>query len=430
MKITKNISPTQLVTLSNLATAGFGFVTFFILVRGLSLATFGEWVLYITAFNLAEMVRTGLVRQGMVHLAASAKNEETQKHIRSAAFYLSLLLSVVAGLGLLVIYFLFYKGHHGGIALFFMCYPLVSIVSLVPQFDIWVSQAAHRMGRMAALNLLPAASLALIALASLWWPLSLWQLVLLHGAIRLLATVFSLLGNKEVTTAILSPHVEQMSALWQFGRFSVATLLGTNLLKSADNFLIAAFIGAEAVAIYNVPLKLLEIAEIPVRSTAQVIFPKISALFGMRKYHAVALLLQQQIGRLLRWYVPAALLALFAAKYLVVAAGGNNMAQAHHVLRVFLVYVMLLPIDRLLGVAIDSTGKPKFNAIKVWLMVLLNVLGDVLVLWWLQSLVAVAAVTVLNALAGVLVGYLLLKLQLSRLGYQVKFKRNNHVAIA
>jgi len=378
--ISNKIAPAKQVMLSNLAAAGFGFITFFVLVRSLSLESFGEWVLYITAFNLAEMVRTGLVRQAMVHLSVSAQTKNITQAIRSSGFYLSLILSAVSGLFLFIIYLLFYANASSGIGYFFMLYPVVSILSLLPAFDIWVSQSKQQMLRMSALNLLPAIALAIIALGSLFISLTLLQIILLHGAIRVLLSLYSLVSNKTIRGAVFNPTFSQVKRLWHFGKYSVATLLGTNLLKSADNFLIGYFLGPAAVTLYNVPLKLLEIAEIPVRSSGQVFFPKFSALYANRKFMAFNLFWQQHVLKLMKWYLPVAVLAFFGAKYLVQAAGGAEMESSAIILQIFLFYVVLLPIDRLLGVAIDSTGRPKFNSLKVWVMVSLNIIGDIVVL--------------------------------------------------
>jgi hypothetical protein len=38
------------------------------------------------------------------------------------------------------------------------------------------------------------------------------------------------------------------------------------------------------------------------------------------------------------------------------------------ILRVFSIYGLLLPIDRMTGVGLDSINKPKINAIKVFIM--------------------------------------------------------------
>jgi len=426
----KRFSDTTLVTLANLASAGFGFITFFILIRSLELSQFGEWVLYITAFNLAEMLRTGLVRQAMVHSAASASSANKKRAVQSSAFYLSLILSVGGGMALLVMGNLFYAESSSGIAYFFLIYPLSGLLSLIPAFDTWLSQAQGKMLRMSLFTFLPAILLAVFALVSIWYQVSLLQLIVVHTAIRAVLSIYALASSPSSRQAIIQPVLGEIRSLWNYGKYSVATLLGTNLLKSADNFLIAYFLGPTAVAIYNVPLKLLEIAEIPARSTGQVLFPKLSRLFSENDLMVFGLTLKKNISRLFIGYIPAAVLAFIGAEYLVSLVGGDEVSSSAVVLRVFLVYVILLPVDRLLGVAIDSTGRPINNAIKVWIMVALNVIGDVLVLYYFSSIAMVASVTVLNIIAGILVGGYLLKKPLGPLKQYFTLKNRKDVIAA
>lgn len=429
-RLRDKLSDTMLVTLANLATAGFGFITFFVLIRSLELNLFGEWVLYITAFNLAEMIRTGLVRQAMVHQLSGATSSQSKNATGSSAFYLALTLSVASGVVLLIIGKLFYADSSSGIAYFFLVYPVAGLLSLLPAFDTWKSQAEGKMLRMSSFTLFPAVLLALSALFSLVYPLSLLQLILIHSGIRVGLSLYSFSTSPGVRKAVSHPILGEIPKLWKYGKYSVATLLGTNLLKSADNFLIGYFLGSAAVAIYNVPLKLLEIAEIPARSTGQVLFPRLSRLFSAGDLKAFGLTLRSKILRLCMGYLPVTVFAFFGASYLVRWVGGDEVLSSAIVLRVFLIYVVLIPVDRLIGVAIDSTGKPDFNAIKVWIMVGLNIVGDVIVLYYFQSLAMVAMVTVVNIVAGVLVGAYLLKKPLGSLKPYLGLKTKKDVSIA
>ena len=67
-----------------------------------------------------------------------------------------------------------------------------------------------------------------------------------------------------------------MRTLYRFGRYSVGTALGSNLLRSADQFILGLWLGPAAVAFYGVPQKLIEIVEIPLRGLAQTAMPSLS----------------------------------------------------------------------------------------------------------------------------------------------------------
>jgi Na+-driven multidrug efflux pump len=75
------------------------------------------------------------------------------------------------------------------------------------------------------------------------------------------------------------------------------------------------------------------------------------------------------------------------------------------VFRIFAIYSILLPIDRFTGVALDSINKPRFNFNKVMIMAGANIVGDFIAVFAFQSIEAVAIVTVLFTLIGIVLGY-------------------------
>jgi O-antigen/teichoic acid export membrane protein len=79
--------------------------------------------------------------------------------------------------------------------------------------------------------------------------------------------------------------------------------------------------------------------------------------------------------------------------------------SASLIFKVFAFYSLLLPIDRLTGVGLDSINKPKKNFYKIIFMVLANIIGDLIAVFVFESLLAVALVTILFTLIGVIIGY-------------------------
>jgi O-antigen/teichoic acid export membrane protein len=80
-------------------------------------------------------------------------------------------------------------------------------------------------------------------------------------------------------------------------------------------------------------------------------------------------------------------------------------ANAATILRIFSIYGLLLPLDRMTGVGLDSVNRPEKNLIKVLFMVTANVIGDVVAIFLFHSLELVAVATVMFTLLGILLGY-------------------------
>lgn len=399
------------VMLANLMAAALGFASFFVLARFLSKADFGLWLLYITGFNLAEMIRTGFVRQALVQRLSHQNHQDSDNHkYAGAAFYLALGITILTAITLLIMQIAIPNEiAKAEMSLFVKWYPLVGFISLFCNLDIWLSHAQSNFKRMALLNIIPPLLFIFTCLLAWYFQLSLLTLLIAHSAIRLALSIYALLSNKLILKGLQLASKKHILSIFEFGKYSVATLLGSNLLKSADTLIIGYFLGPASVALYNVPLKILELAEIPLRSIAQTSFPVLAGLHNQNDKAEFNRKLGNYIQKMIIVYAPLAIIGILLSKYLILLVGGNKFIDADNILKIFMVYVAFLPIDRMLGVAFDSIGKPKLNARKVWLMAAINIIGDVLAIFFFESLEAVAAITILNILIGVLVGAWILR---------------------
>ena len=87
------------------------------------------------------------------------------------------------------------------------------------------------------------------------------------------------------------------------------------------------------------------------------------------------------------------------------------------IFQLLIVYSIFLPFDRLTGVALETMGLPKLNLYKVLVMVFINVIGDILVLYYYQSLELVVIISFISVFAGIIAGYILVK---RRIGINLK----------
>jgi len=102
------------------------------------------------------------------------------------------------------------------------------------------------------------------------------------------------------------------------------------------------------------------------------------------------------------------LLALFSKQTLLLLSGDQYtqfVPMMLPVMYLFLFYGLLLPVDRFTGIALDSAELPNLNAIKVQIMLAMNIIGDVIAVFVFESLVMVAMVTIVFTIAGILLGW-------------------------
>ena len=221
---------------------------------------------------------------------------------------------------------------------------------------------------------------------------------------------------------IFKASIEKIKYLLNYGKYSVGTMLGSNLLKSSDTIIIGLSpLGTTAVALYSVPLKLIEIMDIPLRSFVLNAFPKMSRESIKGNNHEVRTLFYQYAGRTTFLFIPGLMLCLLFAKNMIYLIGGEQYVESQTAIilfQIFSLYSLLLPIDRFSGITLDAINKPNLNLVKVLIMAAMNIAGDLLAVFLFQSLTAVAVVTVIFTLFGQIIGYQFLRKELN-----IEYKR-------
>jgi O-antigen/teichoic acid export membrane protein len=202
---------------------------------------------------------------------------------------------------------------------------------------------------------------------------------------------------------------EKMKELFNFGKFSMGTIMGSNLLRSSDTLIIGFMLGPTQVATYAIPLKLIEVIEILLRSFVGSAMPEMSK-YAAPEYRAnLRAMFYKYAGLLSILLLPLIIGCVFFADSMVLLLGGAQYAESANILRILALYAAFLPLDRFSGITLDIIGKPQLNFVKVILMLIVNVTGDLLAVHFIGNIWGVAAVSILTFLTGVLFGNYFLK---------------------
>jgi O-antigen/teichoic acid export membrane protein len=127
-------------------------------------------------------------------------------------------------------------------------------------------------------------------------------------------------------------------------------------------------------------------------------------------------------------FILISLITFLLANFFVLILGGRQYLgtdpltgfNATTIVRIFSIYGLLLPLDRMTGIGLDSVNRPDRNLTKVGYMVFANVIGDLIAVWIFKSLAAMAIASVLFTAIGVWVGYYFLDKEL-QLDYRKVF---------
>jgi len=391
----KNVSS----LLTNMAIAFLGLISFMLLTRQLSKEQFGDWLLFITMATFVDLLRFGLTRTSVVRLLSGA-DKESYKVFLGSSYKINLLLlalimlvcwsiaGISFGLGLEM-----NNGYH----LFFTWYPVLALFNLGWNTASALFQAEQNFHRMLLVRLSNVGLFVLFLALNMWlFNFGLLEILWVNLVVNLVSSIWCTLRKWDGLSYLKYADNATEKELVNFGKYSMGTLVGSSLLKSADTLIIglSPILGSAGIAMYAIPLKLTDLLGIPLRSFTMTAYPRMSKKSLAGDVDGVRKTFYAYSGAITLLFVPVALFCFVFAEHMILFLGGAEYSDALPLLtlvfRVFTVYTLLLPIDRFTGVLLDSINRPKLNLYKVIFMTISNIVIDIIAVFVFESLVVVA----------------------------------------
>ncbi|TWR31039.1 oligosaccharide flippase family protein [Mucilaginibacter pallidiroseus] len=395
---------------SSAAMPVIGMLVLALMGRYLNQADFGRYVFFLQTFLMADIFRTGFLQTSLVKYYSGA-DADRALNIAGSAWYVGFMLSVGLALIDLVIY-LFVRGSGTELELTVKWFGIIYLCTLPSAVAIWILQAQERFDKMFLLQVVNQLGFFILVLA----------LIALHR-VNYTSIVISYLINNIITSiicmaagwsqvhSIKHKSVSAMKELVHFGKFSVGTSIGATLLRSSDVFIIGMLFPVKMLGVYFIPQRLLEIFEIPMRSFVSTALPELSAAKQRNDDKAVAEVMKRYAGLL-----TVLILILAVLAFLLVGVGihilfGDKYSgtDANNIFRLFLCYVIIMPIDRFFGITLDIMNKPKLNMAKVFIMLAVNIAADFIGYYFTKSLWGIAIASLFTYYTGLIFGYVQLK---------------------
>jgi len=403
-----------------------GLLSFMILIRILNIADFGRWVLFVTPAALVDMLRWGLTRDAIVRYLSSPNPEERKSYLGSS-WILGIAILIVISILLWILILIIPKTlASSGYDIFCYWYPLYALVSMPWNYAWSILQADLEFGKIFWLRSINLVSfLIVIFLAYLFFKIDTTLVVIMYVITHTFTSIFCLFKKWTGGEHIKHFSMERARTLLTYGQFSMLTRIGSSLLKGADSFIISfsAFLGPTGVALYAIPLKYLDVIEIPLISFANTAFPKLSKASLENKVSEFKKLYYSYTGSIVYLFIVIAVISFFLNKIFIRILGGaqylDSLDGISNILIVFIFYSLLLPLDRFTGVALDSLNKPQKNFYKIIWMACANITGDLVAVFGLHYffpqwqvttiLLFVAVASIFFSCIGLIVGYRFLK---------------------
>ncbi len=393
---------------SQLLPAIMGVGSFMLLVRGATTEVLGQYVLYMAAIVLLEMVKSGGLQSALVMRLAGTGKQQQLTTIGSA-YWLGGIFSVLVSVVLVALYFNPFIQLQPGIKVFCGWYAVLGLVTLPLHIAEANAVARQDLRFLLMLRISQSLNAFFIGLYAFLKGGSLQQYATMHLVFTIVLMLAVLATGKTNPWHFTKRTGEEIKKLLALIRYTLATLTATNLLKSADTFLIGSLLGPNMVAAYAIPLKLTELFEIPLRSLSTTAFPQLAAAHNDNDHKGFRSGFIQYVSWAYMLYVPALVVAFIFAPVIVEIFGGSQYVYTANVFRMFCLYGLILPADRMTGIGLDALQKPHKNLVKVLFMAGINLLADFIAIQYTGSLIWVAFASVLNALTGAWIGYYFLK---------------------
>lgn len=397
-------------TLGSILSAGFGTLTFALMARVIDKEPLGEWFFFISIFTLIDMARTGLLGNPFQKMYFDDDSDQHRDHVIGSTWKLTFAINgIIVLLGALVLGLSYAFQWDVPYLHFAWWIPLAALASQASNFGVWMLQAKqeylHLIWVRGGVQFLFFLGICGVALD--WFGVEdlIWLYAIGYFLPGLLVTFMGMNGLAKWVKGTWTKSKE----IFAFGRYSFGTLLATNLLKSSDTFLIMPFLGPVAIAIYTVPERVLRIIDIPLQGFIAAYFPQLADARLIGGDEELSETMHRSMGFLFfLLLIPAALLWIFTPQLVLIFAG-PDFEEAHGILRIFILYTLLIPFDRLNGMALDILNRPQRNLTKVIIMLSVNVIGDLIVLYLGGGLFEVACVTIATFTAGILSGFWFLR---------------------
>ncbi len=398
---------------SNVIAAFLGLISFLLLTRSLNKIQFGDWVLYVTLASFIDLLRFGLTRTALVRFLTGATDDEKKAYL-GTSFKINIFLVFLISLFCWIVAFVLHITGieiNDGYRLFFIWYPLLALVNLSWNNALSLFQAEQRFLTMLNVQAINLVVFVLFLVANMFFlHLNLVQIIIVHLFANLLSSLYCVLKKWDGMVYLKRTTTETKKSLLNFGKFSMGTLIGSSLLKSADAVIIglSPVLGSAGVALYAIPLKLTDLLGIPLRAFTMTAYPKMAQKSKLGDVEGLRKVFYGYTGVITFLFVPVAIIGYFLAGPLVLLLGGSEYRDSLPLLvtifRIFTLYTIFLPYDRFTGVALDSINKPNLNLYKVIVMALANIIGDFIGVFVFNSLEIVAIVTVLFTVIGIWIG--------------------------
>ena len=323
-------------------------------------------------------------------------------------WYLAIALSVVLMLlNLAVMPFMGYI-KNPDIILVVKWFGVTVLSSLTYNVVCWILVADENYITILKIRLINSVSMIILILVMAYFKKStLENLLWINFLTNCLTSLFCFVYGYSQIASFFHRTREGIWEIIHFGKYSLATTLSSNLLGSVNTFIITFFLGPGVLAVYNLPFKLMEFIEIPLRSFVGTGMSSMAIAYNTNNMDNLAHISKKYAGLLTLIFIPLAVVAFFGADTAVSLLGGKKYlgTEAANIFRFLMFVAIIYPVDRFNGATLDIIHLPKINFYKVLIMLAVTMVATISGVLIFRSIWGVALAFPVPTIAGLTFGY-------------------------
>lgn len=398
--------------LSLMGTGGMSVLTFLfsaILYRSISMEQIGVWFFFQTSLSFLDMFRQGFLSTAFVKFYAGATFRRQRELVGATWIILGgITLAAVVIDGILLLFIEYIEDQ--SLRNFLTYFSFNFITSLPMILAMCLSQAQLRFDRLLSIRLTQTGLLIVSLLSLIYFKQNnLQNLMYINILASLVTSLRCIIKGWTGIHYIKFSTKTSIIELYNFGRYTVGTIISANLFQVTNATLINFILGPSYLAIYNLGTRLMEIVEIPLRSFVATAMPVLSKYYNQGLKHEVIGTTQKYIGVITLSLVPPLLLAILFADVAMGIIGG---AQYYHteaghlaanIFRLFVLFALFYPADRFSAVMLDAIHRPEINFKKILIMLGVNLLVGGLGLYVFQNIYVIVFANTLPVLIAIVI---------------------------
>lgn len=381
----------------------FGVGSFYLLVRTLEQEVYGTWMLFFSVASLIQIAREGILKKPLIRYLNGVEGMDRLK-LQASSLQINVIFSLISSTLLLVTSSLLSRAWDApGLEFLFAIYFFTNLASALISHCNNLLEARYRFKGPMISHIVKSASFFL-CIAYFFWskaPLNIMLLGLCDLGTTLLATGVLMAYSRDLFGLKFYFSREWIAKLFAYGKYTLGTNIGATILRNTDIWMIGYYISPAAVAVYNVAVRIANLFEIPTMAMASILFPQAVKKVEEEGERAFKELYEKSLTIILLLVAPLVIFVIIFSNDIVYLLAGENYAEAGWILNVTMLYGLIVPFSKQMGILLDAVGKAKLNMLFVIRNTLINVVLNVIYIPYFGTIGA--AYATLNSLLIVLV---------------------------